>query len=146
MWRSLWKKKTISYAKVPAGTRIYAIGDVHGRADLLQKTLHEIDHHRKAYPIAHPILIPLGDYVDRGPRSCEVVELLTSRNVHAPMVCLMGNHETYLLEFLKDPSSLSEWQHLGGLATLMSYGLAPPLNPTPDDQKQLAAALAARLP
>ncbi len=57
-----------------------------------------------------------------------------------------GNHETYLLDFLRDPASLAEWQHNGGLETLMSYGLAPSLNPTSDDQKQLAALLAERLP
>ena len=146
MWRLLSKKTAIKDARVPAGTRIYAIGDVHGRADLLRRTLHEIDQHRTAYPIANPIEILLGDYIDRGPRSFDVIELLSSRNGHAPTVCLMGNHESYLFEFLKDPSSLAVWQYLGGLDTLMSYGLDPSLNATPADQKRLATALAARLP
>jgi len=88
----------------------------------------------------------LGDYIDRGPQSDEVIELLTSRRLDARTICLMGNHETYLLDFLRDPASLAEWQHNGGLETLMSYGLAPSLNPTADDQKQLAALLAERLP
>ena len=146
MWRSFSKKTAIKDAKVPPGTRIYAIGDVDGRVDLLQQTISEIDQHRNAYPIANPIEILLGDYVDRGPRSDAVIELLTSRHGHAQIVCLMGNHESYLLDFLKDPTSLSDWQRYGGLDTLMSYGLAPSLNPTPEDQRQLAASLAERLP
>lgn len=147
MWRPYSKKTAINPAKVPSGTRIYAIGDVHGRADLLQQTISEIDQHRNAYPTANPIEIMLGDYIDRGPRSNEVIELLISRHVHGQQtICLMGNHETYLLDFLKDPASLTEWQRYGGLETLMSYGLAPSLNPTPEDQKQLAASLAESLP
>ncbi len=146
MWRPFSKKTAINHAKVPPGTRIYAIGDVHGRADLLERTISDIDQHRNAYPIANPIEIMLGDYIDRGPRSDDVIELLTSRHVHGQTICLMGNHESYLLDFLKDPTSLAEWQRYGGLETLMSYGLAPSLNPTPEDQKKLAASLAERLP
>jgi serine/threonine protein phosphatase 1 len=145
MWRPFSRNIAIK-AKVPPGTRIYAIGDVHGRADLLERTISDIDQHRNAYPIAHAIEIMLGDYIDRGPQSDEVIELLTSRRLDAQTICLMGNHETYLLDFLRDPASLAEWQHYGGLETLMSYGLAPSLNPTADDQKQLAALLAERLP
>ncbi len=129
MWRPFSRNIAIK-AKVPPGTRIYAIGDVHGRADLLERTISDIDRHRKAYPIAHAIEIMLGDYIDRGPRSDEVIELLTSRRLDAQT----------------NPASLAEWQHNGGLETLMSYGLAPSLNPTADDQKQLAALLAERLP
>ena len=141
MWRPFSRNIAIK-AKVPPGTRIYAIGDVHGRADLLERTISNIDQHRNAYPIAHAIEIMLGDYIDRGPQSDEVIELLTSRRLDAQTICLMGNHETYLLDFLRDPASLAEWQHYGGLETLMSYGLAPSRNPTADDQKQLAALLA----
>src|ERR1700730_3840441 len=146
MWRPFSKTTAVNYAKVPAGTRIYAIGDVHGRADLLEQTFSEIDRHRKAYPIANTIEIMVGDYIDRGPHSGDVIELLSSRHVRGRRICLMGNHETYLLEFLKDPTSLAEWQRYGGLETLMSYGLAPSLNPYPEDQNQLAAPLAERWP
>jgi serine/threonine protein phosphatase 1 len=146
MWRPFSREREINYAKVPPGRRIYAIGDVHGRADLLERTISDIDQHRHAYPVANSVEIMLGDYIDRGPRSDEVIELLASRRVHGQTICLLGNHETYLLDFLKDPTSLAEWQRYGGLETLMSYGLAPSLNPTADQQKQLAAALAERLP
>jgi calcineurin-like phosphoesterase family protein len=130
MWRP-FSRNTAIKAKVPPGTRIYAIGDVHGRADLLERTISNIDQHRNAYPIAHAIEIMLGDYIDRGPQSDEVIELLTSRRLDAQTICLMGDHETYLLDFLRDPASLAEWQHYGGLEILMSYGLAPSLNPQP---------------
>ena len=145
MWRPFSRNIAIK-AKVPPGAQIYAIGDVHGRADLLERTISNIDQHRNAYPIAHAIEIMLGDYIDRGPQSNEVIERLTSRRLDAQTICLMGNHETYLLDFLRDPASLAEWQHYGGLETLMSYGLAPSRNPTADNQKQLAALLAERLP
>jgi serine/threonine protein phosphatase 1 len=62
--------------------RIYAIGDVHGRADLLARTISNIDHHWNAYPIARARIM-LGDYIDRGPQSDEVIELLTSRRLDA---------------------------------------------------------------
>jgi serine/threonine protein phosphatase 1 len=146
MRRPFSRKIAIKSGKVPAGTRIYAIGDVHGRADLLERTFSNIDQHLKAYPIANAIEIMLGDYIDRGPRSDQVIELLTSRSVHRQTICLLGNHETYLLEFLRDPASLAEWQRYGGLETLMAYGLAPSLKSSADDQKNLAALLAKRLP
>src|SRR5258708_22161517 len=103
MWRPFSKKTAINYAKVPPGTRVYAIGDVHGRADLLEQAISDIDQHRNAYPIANPIEVMLGDYIDRGPRSDDVIELLASRHVHGQTICLLGNHESYLLDFLKDP-------------------------------------------
>ena len=93
MWGFFSKKTAIKDAKVPPGTRIYAIGDVHGRVDLLQQTISEIDQHRNAYPIANPIEILLGDYVDRGPRSDAVIEQMRSTlhpptGVHAALVGL----------------------------------------------------------
>jgi serine/threonine protein phosphatase 1 len=142
MKRPFSRKIAIKSGKLPAGTRIYAIGDIHGRADLLERTISDIDQHLKAYPIANAIEIMLGDYIDRGPRSDQVIELLTSRSVHRQTICLLGNHETYLLEFLRDPASLAEWQRYGGLETLMAYGLAPSLKSSADDQKNLAALLA----
>jgi serine/threonine protein phosphatase 1 len=79
---------------------IYAIGAVHGRADLLKRTISDIDQHRNAYPIANAIEIMLGDYIDRGPQSDEVIELLTSRRLDAQTICLMGNHENLLAGLL----------------------------------------------
>lgn len=135
----------INVSKMPAGSRVYAIGDVHGRIDLLQETCGKIDRHRDAHPIAGAIEVLLGDYIDRGPSSFEVIELLASRARNGT-ICLKGNHEIFLLQFLQDPGILTHWQHVGGLETLSSYGLEPSLNCSAKAQDRLAAQLADRLP
>jgi len=145
MWRRFRKAAEVNSPKLPSGSRVYAIGDVHGRADLLQETFSRIDRHRNAHPIGNALEIMLGDYIDRGPSSFEVIELLSAR-VRGGTICLKGNHESFLLEFLKDPTILSAWQRCGGLETLMSYGLEPSLDLSPEDQESLAASLAERLP
>jgi serine/threonine protein phosphatase 1 len=146
MWRRFRKAAEVNSPELPSGSRVYAIGDVHGRVDLLQETFAKIDNHRNAYPIANAIEIMLGDYIDRGPSSFDVIELLSKR-VGGGAICLKGNHECFLLEFLKDPTILSAWQRCGGLETLASYGLEPSLDPSsPEDQESFAAALAERLP
>jgi calcineurin-like phosphoesterase family protein len=145
MWRRFRKAAEVNSPKLPSGSRVYAIGDVHGRADLLQETFSRIDRHRDAHPIGNALEIMLGDYIDRGPSSFEVIELLTKR-VRGGTICLKGNHESFLLEFLKDPTIFSAWQRCGGLETLMSYGLEPSLDLSPEDQESLAASLAERLP
>ena len=145
MWRRFRKAAEVNSPKLPSGSRVYAIGDVHGRADLLQETFSRIDRHRNAHPIGNALEIMLGDYIDRGPSSFEVIEFLSAR-VRGGTICLKGNHESFLLEFLKDPTILSAWQRCGGLETLMSYGLEPSLDLSPEDQESLAASLAERLP
>jgi serine/threonine protein phosphatase 1 len=145
MWRRFRKAAEVNLPKLPSGSRVYAIGDVHGRVDLLQEAFAKIDSHRNAHPIANAIEIMLGDYIDRGPASFDVIELLSKR-VGGGTICLKGNHECFLLEFLKDPTILSAWQRCGGLETLVSYGLEPSLNLSSEDQQSLAATLADRLP
>jgi serine/threonine protein phosphatase 1 len=126
--------------------RIYAIGDIHGRADLLEKMLDRIDAHLASKLVRNPIQVFLGDYIDRGPASREVLELLVARDRSFRSVFLKGNHERYLTEFLGNPSILEDWQRLGGLETLISYGVKPTLNADAATQIQLAAALDQALP
>src|SRR3954470_19712393 len=145
MWSPFRKTAEVNSPKLPSGSRVYAVGDVHGRADLLQETFAKIDSHRDAYPIANVHEIMLGDYIDRGPSSFDVIELLSKR-VGGSTICLKGNHEAFLLEFLKDPAILGAWQRCGGLETLVSYGLNPSPSLSPQDQESLAAMLADRLP
>ena len=114
--------------RVPEGLRIYAIGDLHGRADLLDRVVRRIDAHEAAHPALRPMEIFIGDYIDRGPASREVLDRLIARSRARETVCLKGNHETFVEGFLNDPSILSEWRHYGGLETLVSYGLAPSVN------------------
>jgi serine/threonine protein phosphatase 1 len=146
MWRRFSRKSKAKYASVPASTRVYAVGDVHGRSDLLHQVLSQIDQHRKAYPIHQAVEVMLGDYIDRGPEAREVLDLLIDRRRRYGTICLLGNHETYLLDFLRDPPSLEDWQRYGGLETLLSYGLKPSLKPDPREQIELADALHHQLP
>jgi serine/threonine protein phosphatase 1 len=131
---------------LPVGVRIYAIGDVHGRADLLKSLLPRIDADLERRPADRPLEVFLGDYIDRGPCSREVLEILLGRNRGRNAVFLKGNHETYIGEFLRNPAMLAEWRHVGGLETLLSYGLHPSLNPDPNQQLRLAAELGEILP
>jgi serine/threonine protein phosphatase 1 len=147
--------------RVPGGVRIYAVGDIHGRADLLADLLGRIARHAEQYPVVRPIQIFLGDYIDRGPASRDVLDMLSGLHhresgVHQresgvhnresgvhdrESVFLRGNHETFLEEFLRNPASLALWQYNGGLETLMSYELRPSFNPTLDEQLYLARSL-----
>ena len=131
---------------VPEGTRIYAIGDVHGRLDLLESVLARIDTDMGGHPASNAIRVFLGDYIDRGPDSKRVLDRLVDYCVTHPTVCLMGNHEAFLREFLKDPDVLTVWRHCGGLDTLLSYGLTPKTGTDALDQQELASELERILP
>jgi serine/threonine protein phosphatase 1 len=110
-------------ARIPAGLRVYAIGDIHGRLDLLSR-LHQMIVDDAAAKGIERILIYLGDYVDRGPESAGVIDLLSKETLPGfSAVHLMGNHEDFLLRFLDDTSSGSAWFANGGVATLRSYGV-----------------------
>jgi serine/threonine protein phosphatase 1 len=110
-------------ASTPADTRIYAVGDIHGRADLLIEIIARIDEDLQRRPVRHAIEVYLGDYIDRGPASKTVIDLLAVRLVKNRAVCLRGNHEALMEDFLRDPSNLRPWLQLGGLQTLASYGV-----------------------
>jgi serine/threonine protein phosphatase 1 len=110
-------------ASAPADTRIYAVGDIHGRADLLNEITARIDDDIRRRPIAHTVEVYLGDYIDRGPDSRTVIDLLAVRLVANRAVCLRGNHEAVMEGFLEDPTILPYWEQLGGMQTLASYGI-----------------------
>jgi serine/threonine protein phosphatase 1 len=132
--------------RVPDGIRIYAIGDVHGRADLLDQVLTSIDRDLSARPTPRAIHVFVGDYVDRGPDSRGVLDRLVERAKTHELICLKGNHESYLIEFLDAPTILEAWRHFGGLETLLSYGLTPSVRPDAAAQVNLAAALSEAMP
>jgi diadenosine tetraphosphatase ApaH/serine/threonine PP2A family protein phosphatase len=121
-------------ASTPAETRIYAIGDIHGRADLLREILERLDEDQWRRPIAYVTEIFLGDYVDRGPDSKGVIDLLATRLVRHHSVCLRGNHEELMERFLREPSALDSWLKLGGVQTLASYGVVPRRNGTESNE------------
>ena len=81
MWNVLFSRKQTRGAAVPDGIRIYAVGDVHGRADLLDCLFARIDADVAARPVSRPIEVFLGDYIDRGPASREVIDRLIGRSL-----------------------------------------------------------------
>jgi serine/threonine protein phosphatase 1 len=104
--------------------RTYAVGDVHGRLDLLRAAIETISDHVGDRTFR---VVFLGDYVDRGPDSRGVVEHLIELQREWPVVCLKGNHEELMLHAVTRHrgGSLRRWLEYGGLQTLASYGLTP---------------------
>ena len=133
---------------LPAGQRVYAIGDVHGRLDKLRAIEATIaDHFGRHGDVEAATVIFLGDYIDRGPESRGVIEhLLPRRFAGLPTRCLLGNHEAAMLEFLDDPAIGPAWLSYGGVATLASYGVSMPAAPAPDRMEALRQSLLAQVP
>jgi serine/threonine protein phosphatase 1 len=102
---------------------IYAIGDVHGCAGLLRRLQAVIDADAVNYRSAATIL--LGDVIDRGPASAQVLDELVDgkRPQHHPRFCLAGNHEALMLDFVRRPTRHAPWLTFGGVETLASYGI-----------------------
>ena len=111
-------------ARVPEGTRVYAIGDIHGRADLLDRLHAAIREDAGRAGADRRVAVYLGDYVDRGLDSKGVIDRLLGDPLPGfERVFLMGNHEDALLKFLDEPQFGRDWKYYGGLETLMSYGV-----------------------
>lgn len=112
---------------IPAGFRVYAVGDVHGRLDLLDQLLARIEADRERRVRAKTVIVFLGDLIDRGPASAEVIERLrTYAPKGARPVFLSGNHEEVLLRLLRGESRhLRDWLRFGGAECARSYGIDP---------------------
>jgi serine/threonine protein phosphatase 1 len=132
--------------RIPDGWRVYAIGDIHGRADLLDLLLARIEADLAKGGAPQVLCIFLGDYIDRGRASKAVIESLIQLGTHRHLVCLKGNHEAFLMEFFTDPDSLQEWKRHGALDTLMSYGLRPPAKPIAAQCTKIASDLLMAMP
>lgn len=113
---------------VPDGTIVWAIGDIHGRLDLLVPLVEAIQADAAASDADRKVVIFLGDYIDRGPESRGVIQYLAAlpKDVGVEWRFLKGNHEEAMLHFLNDPSTGATWCEYGGDATLASYGLRLP--------------------
>ncbi len=133
MFSTLFKKPSQAkadggpVAAIPDGQRLYAIGDIHGRADLLEDLLRRIDADDTARGPSETSLIFLGDLIDRGPDSAEVVERLMRMKAEHPRTrFLLGNHEEVFLQALRSESAgaLRYLLRIGGDATVKSYGVS----------------------
>src|ERR1700755_3412847 len=125
----LWRReKRAKRPAVPAGQRVYAIGDVHGRFDLLGDLLGRIEQHQGARPKAQTFLVFLGDLIDRGPDSRAVIDFLAGyRPRWAIAIFLQGNHEEGFLRSLEgEEEAMRGWLQFGGLECAESYGVAAP--------------------
>ncbi|MDB5406837.1 MAG: serine/threonine protein phosphatase [Rhodospirillales bacterium] len=113
--------------RTPPGSRIYAIGDIHGRLDLLRAINQLIHEDAYAHQAPRNVAVYLGDYIDRGDTSCAVIDWLIDQPLPGfEQVHLLGNHEDSLLQFLTDVHVGPAWLAYGGIATLHSYGVRPP--------------------
>ena len=116
-----------SPAAVPADTRVYAVGDIHGRADLLTVLHRKIADDAAAHDAARNVVVYLGDYIDRGSEARRVVDILLDEPLaNFESIHLMGNHEAFLLGFLETPGQGTGWLVNGGVETLASYGVEAP--------------------
>lgn len=132
--------------RYPKGKRMYCIGDIHGRADLLRQLHHLIEGDASAYQGELQVLY-LGDYIDRGKDSCRVIDILLEQPLQGfESIYLLGNHEQALLDFLHDPNAMAIWLEFGGLATLQSYGINAGLITSKADLENIRNELDKKLP
>ncbi|HYB08838.1 MAG TPA: metallophosphoesterase family protein [Alphaproteobacteria bacterium] len=114
-------------AEVPPDSRIYAVGDIHGRVDLLERLHALIVADARSSSAPRKRIVYLGDYVDRGMQSRQVVDLLLEGPLEGfEAIHLKGNHEEFLLRFFEDEMIGPGWFINGGEATLYSYGVRAP--------------------
>ena len=126
--------------------RLYIIGDIHGRSDLLDQTVNEIHRDIEKHGWRENLTITLGDYVDRGPDSRGVLERLASNPFPGQYIALKGNHEVLFESFLHHGSGADFWRQFGGLETLHSYGVPVSDLMVGKGAKEAARALNAAIP
>lgn len=142
----------LSQRGVPSDTLVWAIGDVHGQADLLACLTRAIITDLSQSTCRRRILLLVGDYVDRGLQSRQVIQHVLDLEGElevegGEIVCLKGNHEELLLRFLEDSAIGPDWAALGGKETLISYGVEPPsLGAKPDQWQRASVALLESMP
>jgi serine/threonine protein phosphatase 1 len=133
-----WRQRDRNPPSIAADLRLYAIGDIHGRADLLRRLHGMIRADAAAAAEPRRRVVYLGDYVDRGPDSRGTLDILAGEPLPGfERVHLKGNHEWAMLRFLDDIEIAPAWFEFGGMATLASYGIAPP---NPFARERLLAA------
>lgn len=157
MWPFTRKAGTHRKDSSTDGCLVYAVGDIHGRLDLLRLLGDQIVEDAATRittaeaatgkPV-RSVLIFLGDYVDRGPHSRDVIEYLSRLHERTPeVICLKGNHEQVMLNFIETGQGGPAWIGAGGYETLTSYGVEPPARDADSATwEQARAALEAAMP
>jgi serine/threonine protein phosphatase 1 len=110
------------------GERLYVVGDVHGRPDLLERIFAEIEHDdARRGPVVRRHIVMVGDIVDRGPDPRAAMQVLEAAQQRLPdLVALLGNHEEMLLRAMRgDEGTIRGWMRVGGAETAESFGVAP---------------------
>ena len=138
-------------ARVPDGVRVYAVGDLHGRHDLLLQLFEKIEADAAKAPEPHKELIFLGDYIDRGLHVRQTLEWLMGFSARPEgkkyrLTCLRGNHEAMLLNFLRNPAHGQTWLENGANETFLSFGIKlSSLHPRAETFQHLAEQLHGKL-
>lgn len=140
------RRSSGAYPPAPEGRTIYVIGDIHGRLDLLKNVHRSIDADKRNVGTTQTVEIYLGDYIDRGPQSAEVLSALIARASTTYAVFLRGNHEQLLLDFLEGQDLLNQWKVVGCVPTLLSYGLPARVLSADAREDEVRAALLQRFP
>ncbi|KAA5606875.1 serine/threonine protein phosphatase [Roseospira marina] len=134
-------------ARTAEGVRVYAVGDIHGRADLLDRLNARIREDITAHADRTPLVVYLGDYVDRGQDSRAVLETLSGDPVPGVETrFLRGNHEDVMLAFMNDPVAAHAWLEFGGRQTLSAYGVPVPGATSEAILEDMATGMRAALP
>jgi serine/threonine protein phosphatase 1 len=131
---------------VPKNQRIYAIGDIHGRADLLTQLHEKIQIDAELYD-GKKTIVYLGDYVDRGEQSKQVIDILLSEALEGfESIYLKGNHEQAIMDFIEYPGAAAAWLSFGGREALSSYGIPLAYIPSMNEVGEIAQKLDDKLP
>jgi serine/threonine protein phosphatase 1 len=146
MWNPLDRRAKDAHPELPPGYVVYAVGDIHGCSRLLGEAFEKIDADIAVRRPERAVHVFLGDYIDRGPDSFGVMEALAARAQSHTAVLLGGNHEAMLGRFLGEPATLPAFVQLGGLSTLLSYGVKPSGSLDEHAGASLAADFKAALP
>lgn len=142
-----WLKPRRARPCIPKGRRVYAIGDIHGRMDLFVALLDRIEIDNARRPPASIDVVLLGDIIDRGPQSAQMVDMLMGlENDLATLHVLKGNHESAMIEALSgNPGMMGRWIANGGDAALRSWGIGEDMIDVAEPAA-LIEAMAARVP